>query len=62
MKYCSFPLLVSTLTLLALSNGFATENDRLTREERDRVGHLYAKVIRAKEVQEARGAHEDAVK
>ena len=42
--------------------GFGTENDRLTREERDRVGHLYAKVMRDKQVTEARRVHAEATK
>lgn len=39
-----------------------TENDRLTRDERDRVGHLYAKVMQDKNVLEARRAHEQATR
>ena len=57
-----FSLLVVSIGLLTLIDGLATENDRLTREERDRVGHLYAKVMQDKEVKEARAAHEEAVK
>lgn len=43
-------------------SALAMENDRLNGDERARVGHLYAKVIRDKEVQEARVAHEMAAK
>ena len=61
MNYRVF-LFVSSAALLTLVNGLATENDRLTREERDRVGHLYAKVMQDKEVKEARAVHEEAVR
>lgn len=51
---------VSLLGLVPLAA--ATENDRLTREERERVGHVYAQVIRDQDVQQARQAHEEATK
>lgn len=54
--FASFAFLAATLS------GHATENDRLTREERDRVGHLYSKVIQDKQVQEARQTYEQATK
>ncbi len=50
-----------SLSLALLSPMTAMENNRLTREERDRVGHLYARVMRDNEVREARKAHEEAL-
>ena len=38
------------------------ENDRLDRDERSRVGHLYSKVIRDKDVQAARADYEASAK
>ncbi|MDB2326956.1 hypothetical protein N9V94_00160 [bacterium] len=42
--------------------GLCMENDRLDRDERSRVGHLYSKVIRNKEVQNARADYEASAK
>ncbi len=56
------PFIASIALFTLTPAGFSTENDRLTREERDRVGHLYSKVMRDKQVMEARRAHEEATK
>ena len=55
-------LFATGIALMTLASGIATENDRLTREERTRVGHLYAEVMRDEEVKKARRAHEETVR
>ncbi len=50
------------LTLGPSVTGLCMENDRLDHDERSRVGHLYSKVIRDKEVQNARVDYEASAK
>lgn len=55
-------ILVAAAILTLPGVGFGTENDQLTREERDRVGYLYARVMRDEKVQEARKSHAEATR
>ena len=55
-------LLAAAISYAVPLTVYSAENDRLNRDERIRVGHVYSKVLRNKEVQEARQAYEQAAK